>query len=135
MARYGSESVRAEPLRPPTRSAGSPSVSGPLVEGADLSAPIIDERRLSSALPTLLRDLDDLIKLNIRTSVRIGEETRDVRRSDYPMAALQQLARNAVLHRSYEGTSSPVRITWYDDRVEIYSPGGPYGVVTVREAP
>jgi len=102
------------------------------VEGVDLSGPIIDERRLSSALPTLLREMDEVIKLNIRTSVRIGEELRDVRRPDYPVAALQQLARNAVLHRSYEGTSSPVRMTWYDDRVEIYSPGGPYGVVTVE---
>lgn len=29
-------------------------------------------------------------------------------------------------------TSTPVRVTWYSDRVEIYSPGGPYGIVTVE---
>ncbi len=57
---------------------------------------------------------------------------RDVRRPNYPLAALQQLTRNAILHRSYEGIGSPVRLTWYDDRVEIFSPGGPYGVVTVE---
>jgi ATP-dependent DNA helicase RecG len=102
------------------------------VDGDDLSAPIIDERRLSTALPFLLRDLDELLRLNIRTSVRIGEKLRDERRADYPLAALQQLTRNAILHRLYEGTSSPVRITWYRERVEIYSPGGPYGVVTVE---
>jgi ATP-dependent DNA helicase RecG len=45
---------------------------------------------------------------------------------------LQQLTRNAILHRSYETTAAPVRLTWYNDRVEIYSPGGPYGVVTVE---
>jgi ATP-dependent DNA helicase RecG len=27
-------------------------------------------------------------------------------------------------------TNTPVRITWYDDRVEILSPGGPFGIVT-----
>jgi ATP-dependent DNA helicase RecG len=102
------------------------------VDGTDLSAPIIDERRLSTALPSLLRELDELLRLNIRTSVRIGEELRDQRHSDYPLAALQQLTRNGILHRSYEGTSAPVRLTWYGDRVEIYSPGGPYGVVTVE---
>lgn len=97
-----------------------------------LSDPIIDERRLDGALPMLLRELDELIRLNIRTAVTIGEELRDVRRSSYPVAALQQLTRNAVLHRNYEGTSAPVRLTWYADRVEIYSPGGPYGAVTVE---
>ncbi len=102
------------------------------VDGTDLSAPIIDESRLTMALPSLLRELDALLKRNIRTAVQIGEELRDQRRSDYPLAALQQLARNAILHRTYEGTSAPVRLTWYSDRVEIYSPGGPYGVVTVE---
>jgi ATP-dependent DNA helicase RecG len=52
---------------------------------------------------------------------------RDV---DYPLAALQQLVRNAVMHRSYEGNATPVRVTWYEDRVEILSPGGLYGLVT-----
>jgi len=102
------------------------------VEGTDLGAPIVDDRRLTSALPTLLRELDELLRLNIRTAVRIGDDLRDSRQPDYPLAALQQLTRNAVLHRTYEGTAAPVRVTWYDDRVEIYSPGGPYGVVTVE---
>ncbi len=34
------------------------------------------------------------------------------------------------MHRNYEGTTSPVRVTWYSDRVEILSPGGPFGAVT-----
>ena len=102
------------------------------VAGLELDAPIVDERRLTTALPALLRELDELLRLNIRTAVTISDELRDSRRPDYPLAALQQLTRNAILHRSYEATASPVRITWYNDRVEIYSPGGPYGVVTVE---
>lgn len=31
--------------------------------------------------------------------------------------------------RSYEHTNTPVRITWYTDRVEVVNPGGPYGIV------
>jgi ATP-dependent DNA helicase RecG len=102
------------------------------VDGTDFDAPIVDERRLDGPLPTLLRDLDELLRLNIRTAVDIGDSLQDRRRADYPLAALQQLTRNALLHRSYEATASPVRLTWYRDRVEIYSPGGPYGVVTVE---
>ncbi len=52
-----------------------------------------------------------------------------LRRPDYPVVALQQLARNAVMHRTYEGTYAPVRITWFSDRVEIQNPGGPFGQV------
>lgn len=48
----------------------------------------------------------------------------------YPPAALQQLVRNAALRRNYEGTNAPVRMTWSDDRIEIQTPGGPYGAVT-----
>ena len=54
----------------------------------------------------------------------------EIREPDYPIVALQQLARNGVLHRTYEGTNAPVRINWFSDRIEILSPGGPYGQVT-----
>lgn len=87
---------------------------------------------LSGPVPTLLRQLDELLSLNIHTAVTIGTGTTDSRLPDYPLAALQQLARNAVLHRNYEGTSAPTRLTWYDDRIELFSPGGPYGSVTVE---
>jgi ATP-dependent DNA helicase RecG len=40
------------------------------------------------------------------------------------------LARNAILHRTYEGTNAPVRINWFSDRIEIHSPGGPFDQVT-----
>jgi ATP-dependent DNA helicase RecG len=49
---------------------------------------------------------------------------------DYPLQALQELTRNAVIHRTYEATNAPVRLTWFDDRVEITNPGGPFGHVS-----
>lgn len=65
----------------------------------------------------------------IPAAIEMGPDTH-TRRVAYPLPALQQLARNAVMHRSYEATNSPVRVTWYSDRVEILSPGGPFGAVT-----
>lgn len=44
--------------------------------------------------------------------------------------ALQQAIRNAILHRSYEDTNTPIQCHWFADRVEISNPGGPYGCVT-----
>jgi ATP-dependent DNA helicase RecG len=58
--------------------------------------------------------------------------TTELRSSPYPLSALQQLTRNAVMHRTYEGTNAPVRVYWFDDRIEITNPGGPYGTVTVE---
>lgn len=102
------------------------------IDGTTFDDPILDDKELTGPLPTQLRRLDELLGLNIHTAVTIGTGAKDVRRPDYPLAALPQLVRNAVLHRNYEGTSSPTRLTWYADRIELQSPGGPYGTVTVE---
>jgi hypothetical protein len=64
--------------------------------------------------------------------VNITGRAREERRSLYPIAALQQRVRNAVMHRSYEATHAPVRVYWYDDRIEIGNPGGPFGIVGIE---
>jgi ATP-dependent DNA helicase RecG len=33
------------------------------------------------------------------------------------------------MHRTYEATNAPIRVTWLNNRIEIMSPGGPYGLV------
>lgn len=60
----------------------------------------------------------------------IQSSATERRHADYPLAALQQLVRNAVMHRSYEATNAPIRFTWFSDRIELINPGGPYGIVT-----
>jgi ATP-dependent DNA helicase RecG len=44
--------------------------------------------------------------------------------------ALQQIMRNALIHRDYESSYAPVTVYWFRNRVEIHSPGGPFGRVT-----
>ncbi|MCD8288271.1 MAG: winged helix-turn-helix transcriptional regulator [Porphyromonadaceae bacterium] len=43
---------------------------------------------------------------------------------DYPERAVAEAVTNAILHRDYTVLGSEVHIDMYDDRVEIYSPGG-----------
>ena len=62
-----------------------------------------------------------------RTAVDVTSGTLETRSSTQAPAALRQLVRNAVMHRSHEGTNSPIHVYWYDERIEINSPGGPYG--------
>ncbi len=100
------------------------------IDGTGLGDPIKDEHELSGPLYELVRQLDDLLKLNISTSVDIASAPTETRAPDYPVAALQQLARNALIHRNYETSNAPVRVYWFRDRVEIHNPGGPFGQVT-----
>lgn len=67
-----------------------------------------------------------------RTAADITSAPKERREPAYPMPALQQLALNAVMHRAYENTNAPVRICWFDNRIELHSPGGPYGAVTAE---
>ena len=69
------------------------------------------------------------MRINVRTSAAIGGPKRQ-EQSDYPMEALEQLVRNALLHRSYDGSTMPVKVYWYSDRIEFINPGGLFGEVT-----
>jgi ATP-dependent DNA helicase RecG len=98
--------------------------------GTELSTEVISNHDIKGPLPNLLSSLDELLRLHIMTAVDITSGDREVRRPDYPLVALQQVVRNAVMHRLYEGTNSPVRVYWFADRIEIINPGGPFGNVT-----
>ena len=100
------------------------------VDGTALGEPVKDSRELRGPLPDLLAAVEELLKANIQTSVDFTSGPVEIRRPDYPIAALQQIIRNAILHRSYENTNAPVRLYWFSDRVEVQNPGGPYGQVT-----
>ncbi|MFN0110721.1 MAG: ATP-binding protein [Blastocatellia bacterium] len=100
------------------------------IDGTGLTDPIKDQKEIDGALPDMLRFLDVIFEAHISIATDFTSQSIEQRQPDYPIVALQQLSRNAVLHRSYEGTNAPVRIYWFRDRIEIQNPGGPYGQVT-----
>lgn len=102
------------------------------IAGRDLADPVVDELVVDGPVSELLRGIDLKLQSHNRTAVDITGGPTEERRSDYPLPALHQLVRNAVMHRTYEATHAPVRVYWYDDRIEITSPGGPFGTVTVE---
>lgn len=100
------------------------------IDGTQLIDPINDQKQLAGPLYQILAELDDLLKINVTVRTDVKSGPKEIRKPDYPIAALQQLARNALMHRSYEGTHAPVKIYWFSDRIEISNPGGLYGQVT-----
>jgi len=99
------------------------------IEGGAITDPIKDQKILTGRLEDVLRRLDDLLTVNISIRTDVATGPQEARHPDYPISALQQLARNAIMHRTYEGTNAPARIYWYSDRIEIQNPGGLYGKV------
>lgn len=101
------------------------------LDGYELTDAIKEQKEIDGSLPDMLRLLDEIFLAHISVSSNFTSGLVEARRPEYPIVALQQIARNAVLHRTYENTNAPVRITWFTDRVEIQSPGGPYGQVNI----
>jgi ATP-dependent DNA helicase RecG len=103
------------------------------INGTELSDPVIDNAEIDGTFDTMLRQLDEKLKAHLTQANNFTSgTTKEVLSAPYPLSALQQLSRNAVMHRIYEGTNSPVRVYWFNDRIEITSPGGPYGMVTAE---
>ena len=100
------------------------------IDGIEITDPIRNQKQLTGRLDDVVRRLDDLLDLNVSVRTEVVGARRERQQPDYPVDALRQLAYNAVMHRSYEGTNTPVRVYWYADRVEIASPGGLYGRMT-----
>lgn len=114
----------------PRRAAPGAYVQFVRFDGMDLVSPITDQAEIGGSLSDLLRALDEKMRAHIRIATSITSSDQEVRRPDYPLAALQQLARNAVMHRSFEGTNAPIRVSWFADRIEVQNSGGPFGQVT-----
>lgn len=100
------------------------------IDGTELTDPIRDQREIGGPLPDLLHELDNVLEAHITSASSITAASIEAPQPDYPLRALQQLTRNAVLHRTYEATNAPARINWYNDRVEIQNPGGLFGMLT-----
>ncbi|RRR69724.1 MAG: hypothetical protein EI684_14850 [Candidatus Viridilinea halotolerans] len=100
------------------------------IDGTTLADPILDEELIDGTVDQLLRLADEKCMAHNRTQVDFTSAPREQRSQSYPLVALQQLIRNAVLHRTYETSHAPVRLYWFNDRIVINSPGGAYGVVT-----
>ena len=116
--------------RDPQRSVPGAYVQFVRFDGEGVTDPIKTSERLTGRLDDVLDGIGRLLRLNIETRLDVVSGPREKRFPDYPVEALRQLAYNAIMHRSYEGTHAPARLYWFTDRVWVESPGGLYGRVT-----
>ena len=102
------------------------------IDGINLADEIIDEEKLDGNIVEMLRRATEKLNAHNRRAYDITSGSTHKITSLYPVPAIQQIVYNAVMHRTYEHTNAPIHLYWYDDRVEIISPGGLYGNITLE---
>lgn len=102
------------------------------INGNEYADEIIDAQEIRGAIPELLRQLEEKLTAHNRIAVDVTTSYLEQRTELYPMEALHQITRNAVMHRTYEGTNAPVHVYWFNDRIEVLSTGGAFGSVTIE---
>ena len=99
---------------------------------SDEGARFLDSRTIIGSIPVMLVETLIAVRRNMKITTRIEGGTR-IDTPDYPELAIRELVANALMHRDYspEGLGSQVQVNLFSDRLEIISPGGLYGMVTV----
>ena len=93
--------------------------------GTTLVADPVSDKAFSGDLITVLRELETFIKHSRESHPVEDSALRERSEIDYPRIAVRELLLNAIMHRSYE-SNAPVQFYWYEDRIDIQSPGGLY---------
>ncbi|MCL2767715.1 MAG: hypothetical protein FWE49_03190, partial [Synergistaceae bacterium] len=102
-------------------------------ETGDEGERFIDNRRITGAIPDMIEEAVDFVRLNSRNKTIIDDEGKRRDRLEYPAKAIREAILNGLVHRDYSihTQSVPVRIELYRDRLEVISPGGLYGKITI----
>ena len=83
----------------------------------------LDDKEYRGSLVTLLQAGTDFVRNNSKKAWRKVGNGR-IEMPDYPDRAVLEGVVNALIHRNYMEIGSEVHIDMFDDRIEIYSPGG-----------
>jgi ATP-dependent DNA helicase RecG len=86
---------------------------------------------IAGTLPDQLRQAEAFARENIRSVVRLmGLTHQDT--PEYPLEAVRELLVNAVAHRDYNQQGDTIHLNIFADRLEVHSPGGLPGPVTLE---
>ena len=95
----------------------------------------LDNKRLDGTISEMLKQALAFVLNNTKKSTRINElgEREDI--LEYPIKAIREIILNAIIHRDYSihTENDPIRLTIYDDRIEVTNPGGLYGRLTLDD--
>jgi len=94
--------------------------------GLEVDVMAIDRSSFRGTVDELIEQGVAFVARNMRTA-SILNETDFPRRTDipeYPLRAVREAITNAVMHRDYSLAGQTVTLAMFDDRLEVFSPGG-----------
>ena len=89
--------------------------------GAD-KVHIFDQQEIHAPLPDTLTEIELFLKKHAYKSARFGALQREDVWS-IPLTLLREAIVNALVHADYAQRGTPIRIAFFDDRIDIESPG------------
>lgn len=93
----------------------------------------MDSKNIMGPIPVMISEVMSCVRRNMKLESTMKGAFR-VEEWEYPEEAIREAVANALLHRDYspEGLASQVQVNMYDDRIEVMSPGGLCGGMTVE---
>jgi ATP-dependent DNA helicase RecG len=94
----------------------------------------LDDDEFSGGIIALLEKGFDFVRTNSKKKWRKTLKGR-AEYPEYPLRAVRECIVNGLIHRDYLELGSEVHIDMFDDRIEIFSPGGMMSGVPVQKVP
>ncbi len=93
----------------------------------------IDNQRITGTIPDMIEQACDFVKRNMRTKTVIDDDGKRNDKPEFPIKAVREVILNALVHRDYSihTQNVPIQLTMFRDRLEVVSPGGLYGKITI----
>ena len=91
----------------------------------------LDAQDIGGPLNTQIKETMRFVLRNRRVAAHKDPQRRDV--PEYSERAVFEALVNAVVHRDYAVSGSHIRLFMFDDRLELYSPGGLANSMTVED--
>ena len=99
--------------------------------GNDVDGMIFDRKEVFGTLDKVIEDTVRFVTNNMKVPARIeGLYREDM--PQYPLVAVREAIANALAHRDYSISGQKVTLRMFDDRLEVESPGGLAGPVTLE---
>lgn len=95
----------------------------------------IDNKRLDGTISEMLKLAISFVINNTKKATKINDSGIREDVLEYPIKAIREIILNALIHRDYSihTENDPIRLTIFDDRIEITNPGGLYGRLSIDE--
>jgi ATP-dependent DNA helicase RecG len=116
--------------RDPQRSLRGAYVLAASYSGSEMTDQF-QKQEITGNLPAILRRVETFLEERLCRDVTLGGAMARAESYELPMEAARELVVNAVAHRDYSISGDSIRVYLFRDRMEVHSPGGLPGPMTL----